>query len=318
MYQTAITGLYQKYKEARAISLSQEQFTSFLAFFPVLLVAASDGIVDRDEWLYCQKLAYGLGASYQKEDNPDDRQLLTQLYRKEFAFLLSNLSVWEEEFLLALEGYFGQHPYAGRRGVQRGGGAAAGALRESVRAPGARGAEDLGPWGSGDLGRAGGCLNPRIQILLDSRDIEELAAADAEVLGMWGKATRTYRSAGVPGLEDDPDARFTLLYQAALQGATAVVRAAGYRVRGDHNHRITFATVAALASGDLAEAARDLNVIRQGRHAAIYDWEATTDPAQVRGLQRAATVLLREAFSWLGTRRPSLTSVLTSPTVPPE
>lgn len=112
MYQIAINGLYQKYKEARSISLSQEQFTSFLAFFPVLLVAASDGIVDREEWFYCQKLAYGLGASYQKEDKPDERQLLTQLYRKEFAFLLSNLAVWEEEFLVALEGYFSQHPYA--------------------------------------------------------------------------------------------------------------------------------------------------------------------------------------------------------------
>jgi hypothetical protein len=70
-------------------------------------------------------------------------------------------------------------------------------------------------------------LNPRIRILLDSRDIEELPAEDAEVLGMWRKAMRTYRSAGVPGLDGDPDARFTLLYQSALQSATAVVRAAG-------------------------------------------------------------------------------------------
>lgn len=55
-------------------------------------------------------------------------------------------------------------------------------------------------------------MNARIRILLDSRDIEELAADDAEVLGMWGKAARTYQSAGVSGLENDPDARFTLLY----------------------------------------------------------------------------------------------------------
>lgn len=112
MPHNAISQLYQKYKTARAISWSQEQFTSFLAFFPVLLVAASDGIVDRDEWYYCQKLAYGLGASYKKEDKPDDMQLLTRLYRKEFAFLLSHLAAWEEEFLLALEGYFNLHPYA--------------------------------------------------------------------------------------------------------------------------------------------------------------------------------------------------------------
>ncbi len=112
MPQTPIIQLYQKYKKTREISWSQEQFTSFLAFFPVLLVAASDGIVDREEWLYCQKLAYGLSASYKKKDRPDDMQLLTSLYRKEFAFLLSHLSAWEEEFLLALEAYFNLYPYA--------------------------------------------------------------------------------------------------------------------------------------------------------------------------------------------------------------
>lgn len=159
-------------------------------------------------------------------------------------------------------------------------------------------------------------MNARIRILLDSRDIEELVAGDAEVLGMWGKATRTYGSAAVPGLENDPDARFTLLYQAALQGATAVVRAAGYRVRGDHNHQITFATVAALGTGMLSEAARDLNVIRQGRHAAVYDWETTTTREQLADLRSATATLLQEAFSWLRTQRPSLIAGLTSPPAP--
>lgn len=156
-------------------------------------------------------------------------------------------------------------------------------------------------------------MNARIRILLDSRDIEELAAEDAEILGMWGKAIRTYRSAGVPGLEDDLDARFTLLYQSALQGATAVVRAAGYRVRGDHNHQITFATVAALGASDLSEAARDLNVVRQGRHAAVYDWEAMTTREQLADLQSATAALLREAFAWLSIQRPSLAAALAAP-----
>jgi hypothetical protein len=156
-------------------------------------------------------------------------------------------------------------------------------------------------------------LNTRIRILLDSRDIEELPAEDAEVLGLWAKATRTYRSAGLTGLDDDPDARFTLLYQAALQGATAIVRAAGYRVRGDHNHQITFATVAALASGELSEAARDLNVIRQGRHAAVYDWETTIEGRKLAELQNATTILVREAFIWLGMTRPSLAAALAAP-----
>lgn len=152
--------------------------------------------------------------------------------------------------------------------------------------------------------------------MLDSREIEELAAADGEVLGMWGKAIRTQRSAAVPGLADDPDARFTLLYQSALQGATAVVRASGYRVRGDHNHQITFAAVAALGSERLSEAARDLNVIRQGRHAAIYDWEATTEAIQLVRLDSATATLLSAAYSFLQTQRPSVAGGLSAPAAP--
>ena len=96
---------------------------------------------------------------------------------------------------------------------------------------------------------AGDSVNARIQIMLDSREIEQLAAPDEEVVGMWRKATTTLRSSAVHGLEEDPDSRFTLMYQAALQGATAVVRAAGYRVKGDDNHHITYAAVAALNLG---------------------------------------------------------------------
>lgn len=160
-------------------------------------------------------------------------------------------------------------------------------------------------------------MNPRIRIMLDSREIEELAAEDEEVLGMWAKATRTAHTALLDALDDDPDARFTLLYQGALQAATAVVRAGGYRVRGDHNHQITFAAVAALGSGDLSEAARDLNVIRQGRHAAVYDWQATTEEAQLVELRTATALLLREAYSWLRTQHPSLAGKLIDPSGSP-
>jgi hypothetical protein len=108
----SIAHLYHKYKKSREIPFSQEQFTSFIAFFPVLLVAASDGVVDREEWRYCQKLAGGLVASYGKTETPQEADALTRLYRKEFVFLLSNLEEWEEAFLLALEAYFQLHPYA--------------------------------------------------------------------------------------------------------------------------------------------------------------------------------------------------------------
>jgi hypothetical protein len=69
-------------------------------------------------------------------------------------------------------------------------------------------------------------------------------------------------------------------------------------------YQITFAAVAAPGSGDLSEVARDLNLIRQGRHTAVSDWRATTIPAQLADLHNATTRLLREAFSWFQEQRP--------------
>ena len=107
-----IRELYQHYQDVRQISLSADQFTSFLAFFPALLIAASDGIVDREEWHYCQQLAQGLGHSYREELSPEETHRLTMLYRQEFAYLLQHLPQWEEPFLSTLENYFLENRYA--------------------------------------------------------------------------------------------------------------------------------------------------------------------------------------------------------------
>lgn len=107
-----IAELFQHYQRVRQIPLSIDQFTSFLAFFPALLIAASDGIVDREEWHYCQCLAQGLGHSYREELNAEEAHKLTMLYRQEFAYLLKHLSSWEEPFLETLENYFEENRYA--------------------------------------------------------------------------------------------------------------------------------------------------------------------------------------------------------------
>ncbi len=159
-------------------------------------------------------------------------------------------------------------------------------------------------------------MNSRIRVMLDSREIEELPAADEEIVGMWRKATRTLQSAAAGELDDDLDSRFTLMYQAALQGSTAVARAAGYRVRGDANHRVTFATVAALDLGDLSQAARELNILRQRRHAAVYDWESTMSPDEVAKLQEATVRLLVTADGWLREQARAFTDRLAPLVIP--
>lgn len=110
---THISALFQKYKEHRPVPFTEEQFTSFLVFFPALMMAASDGIVDREEWSYCQKLAFGLVASFQEEGGKTGfNEELKRQYRREFIYLLSRMEDWEEDFLQAVEEYFLQYPYA--------------------------------------------------------------------------------------------------------------------------------------------------------------------------------------------------------------
>lgn len=142
--------------------------------------------------------------------------------------------------------------------------------------------------------------------MLDSREIEEFAAADDEILGMWRKATRTVQSAAASELDLDLDSRFTLMYQSALQGSTAVVRAAGYRIRGNVN----------LGLGDVSEAARELNIIRQSRHAAVYDWESTTGPGEIMKLRDATIRLLQGADAWLRGQSGSYADRLASLVIP--
>lgn len=124
---------------------------------------------------------------------------------------------------------------------------------------------------------------------------------------MWHKAVRSFSSSMLPGL--DADAAFTLLYQGTLQASTAIVRAAGYRVRGDGHHHHTFAAVAAHGLGEASEAARDRNVIRQQRHGAVYDWERTTDDHALAALRDAAQRLFSAGAASLAAFRPHLTLV---------
>lgn len=156
-------------------------------------------------------------------------------------------------------------------------------------------------------------MTPRIQIMVESRQLEERAAEDAEVAAMWAKATRSFRSSAVPEL--DADSAFTLAYPGALQAATAVVRAAGYRVRGDGHHHHTFAAVAALSLGAPSDAARDLNAIRQRRHRAVYDWDASTETEDLAALRLAASRLLRTGADWLRAQRSALAGNLPQPDV---
>lgn len=147
-------------------------------------------------------------------------------------------------------------------------------------------------------------MTPRLQILVDSRRIEALPATDEEVASAWDKALRTLRSSRVAGLDVEP--AFTLAYQAALQGAAAVLRAAGYRAVGRDHHHSIFAGVAALEAGELSHAARAGDDMRMERHDAVYGSTVVVDAAQLAEMHLAADRLFAAALAWLRAERPAV------------
>jgi hypothetical protein len=154
-------------------------------------------------------------------------------------------------------------------------------------------------------------VNDRIRIMLESRYIEESAAPDEEVTVLWEKALACLRVASIPGVSGDP--ALSLVYQAALQAATAVVRAAGYRVRGSGHHHHTFAAVAALNLGDLSKAARTLDRARPMRHEAVYGWEVRMTEEDLAAVRSDTEQLFTAAHRWLVSQRPHLAASLPNP-----
>jgi hypothetical protein len=161
-------------------------------------------------------------------------------------------------------------------------------------------------------------MNAALQRLVEGRSIEPFPATDEEVTSRWRVAVGTFHdSRRVVTVET----RIAVAYQAALQAAMALMRSAGYRLRttpGGH-HYTTFATVAALADGDLRHLANELNRLSRRRHRAVYDWhdpdeaEEQLDPLK---LERAVAELMEAAHRALAAERPDIAGFLVPPAGP--
>ncbi|MFL5382512.1 MAG: hypothetical protein ACJ8GN_08390 [Longimicrobiaceae bacterium] len=160
-------------------------------------------------------------------------------------------------------------------------------------------------------------MTKAIQNLIENRYIEEDPAADAEIASRWRAAVISYDDSR-RGLS--PASQVTLAYQGALQGAIAVVRAAGYRLRssaGGH-HYLTFATVAALEHPVLSPLARGMSDRRRERHDSVYHWNQ--EPGEERAthldavhVDSSARQFLTAAHAWRCAARPSLATQLEPP-----
>lgn len=155
----------------------------------------------------------------------------------------------------------------------------------------------------------------RIERLIEARNLEEVPADDAEVAAIWAAALREWSDASVPGLS--VAGAFTHVYQAAFRVATAMLRAAGYRLRGavGSHHHVTFYAVGALGDAELERIADAMQSARGSRHTALYG-DDELELEDLENARRLVAALLQEVYRWLDSSRPTLEGRLGVPPPP--
>lgn len=109
MKSDAIDNLFESYSEVSPTQLNFDQFGTLLTFFPALLVIASDGVIDDDEWVYVKYLSKFM-AENDNDTTGKSQKELQELYFSELKYLLESLMNWEERFVETLADYLAHYP----------------------------------------------------------------------------------------------------------------------------------------------------------------------------------------------------------------
>lgn len=148
-------------------------------------------------------------------------------------------------------------------------------------------------------------MNTTIQKHLDGKRLQADPVDDPEVLGFWRKALVAQVDAtnATVSLEN----RMLRAYDAARIAATAIVRAAGYRTRGDGHHHITFDVARSLVSDvDLKRALDTMDALRKVRHDVEYEAEGEVDERTLTKALRGADQVIALGRVHLQKQRPGL------------
>ena len=105
-----LTELFNEYKKVSDSKLTDDQFNNLVMFFPALLVIASDGVIDQEEWIYVKYLSKFMADTYKKEIDQQQLAALNQDYYAELEFLIDNLDAWEARFVDALQKHLHEFP----------------------------------------------------------------------------------------------------------------------------------------------------------------------------------------------------------------
>jgi hypothetical protein len=148
-------------------------------------------------------------------------------------------------------------------------------------------------------------MNRVIEGLLRDRRLEEREADDDEIVGFWKKAELAYHDAR--NASNSLEGRFDRAYTAARTIAVAVVRAAGYRIRGESHHFVSFHAARSLADdADLQKSFAEAEGLRGLRHEVDYGYESTLEVSDVEAAVKLVERMFDRGARHLRARRPAL------------
>lgn len=125
-----------------------------------------------------------------------------------------------------------------------------------------------------------------------------------EIQDLLRVADRNLRDAAVE--EISFDLRFTTTYQAALQLATIVLAASGYRTAGTGHHWITFKVLSELLGRGIRDSADYFDQCRTKRNLSDYDRAGEISEDEVVEVLKEAKKFRGTVLGWLKTHHPKL------------
>ncbi len=107
----SLENFYKKYTLQRPLNWTIEHFALLVEFFPAVLVLNSDGVFDKKEAKYLDKLIENIGHFLEDEGFSLTKiKTLKNEFKAEFLYLGNNIPAWKTHFLTALVEYLNLHP----------------------------------------------------------------------------------------------------------------------------------------------------------------------------------------------------------------
>ena len=126
----------------------------------------------------------------------------------------------------------------------------------------------------------------------------------SEIAGLFAVVERDLSDASIEALSSDR--RFATAYNAALQTATAMMYAEGYRTSGAGHHRTTFEFLKAISPIEFSDLADYFDDCRRKRNKADYTGVGYISGTEAEYLLAEATKFADTARAWIQDQHPGL------------